>query len=124
MIGIVVSDFKEFWAWLSEWLFYHRQAFKMGLAIRLADMKQLAFNRRYHVMVMELPTGRKKLVSVSRQDINALKRKKWLPKGEGLLELRRSIFYSTPLDRNNKSTPKDRLSAKEKFVKYAKKYMR
>jgi hypothetical protein len=116
----VVSDFREFREWLRNWLFYRRQAFKMGLAIRLADIKQRAFNRQYHVMLLVLPTG-EKLTSVSRRDIQLFKRKKWLPKKMGMVELERSIFYSTPVNRNNTSTPEDRRRAKEKYMRYARK---
>lgn len=120
----LASDFKEFRTGLGNWLFYRRHAMKMSLAIALADMKQRAFNRRFHVMLMELPGGKNRLVSISRQEILNLKRKKWLPKDAGLLELQHSIFYSTPLNRNNTSTPKDRKAARKKYIKYAKKYMR
>lgn len=123
MFKDIVADFKELRVWLSNWLFYRRHAIKMGLAIRLADMKQKAFNKRFHVMLLELPSG-EKLVSVSRDDINKFKRKKWLPKNVGMLELQDSIFYSTPLNRNNTSAPGDRMKAKKKYLKYAKRYMR
>lgn len=123
MFKDIISDFKEFRIWFLNWLFYRRHAIKMSLAIRLADMKQKAFNKQYHVMLMELPSG-DKLVSVNRDEINNLKRKKWLPKNACMLSLRDSIFYSTPLNRNNTSTPGDRKVAKEKYLKYAKKYMK
>ncbi|MDR1089934.1 MAG: hypothetical protein LBL79_02570 [Prevotella sp.] len=123
MFKDIVSDFKEYRIWLLNWLFYRRHAIKMNLAIRLADMKQKAFNKQFHVLLMGLPSG-DKLVSVTRDEITKLKRKKWLPKNACVLSLRDSIFYSTPLDRNNKSTPEERQKAKEKYLKYAKKYMR
>ena len=95
----------------------------MTLAIKLADIKQKAFNKQYHVMLLSLPTG-DKLVSVNGDDIVSLKRKKWLPKDIGMLELKKtSIFYSTPLSRNNKSTPEQRREAKRKYIKYCTKYM-
>ncbi|MDR0823907.1 MAG: hypothetical protein LBN74_02360 [Prevotella sp.] len=122
MFKDIVSDFKEFRIWLLNWLFYRRYAIKMSFAIRLADMKQKAFNKQFHVMLMELASG-DKLVSVNRDEINKMKRKKWLPKNTNMLSLRDLIFYSTPLSRNNKSTPADRRKAKEKYLKYAKKYM-
>ena len=130
MFREILSDFKEYWVWLQNWLFYRRHALKMNLAIRLADMKQRAFNKQYHVMLLEVPTkvsGRitysDKLVSVNRDEINKFKRKKWLPKNIGMLEMRDSFFYSTPLNRNNKSTPGERRKAREKYLKYAKRYM-
>jgi hypothetical protein len=123
MFKEVLSDFKEFRVWAHNWLFYRRQSFKMSLAIRLADIKQRAFNKQYHVMILELPGG-DKLTSVNRDDIQILKRKKWLPKNLKMIELTNSIFYSTPLNRNNKSTPQERKNAREKYLKYAKKYMK
>lgn len=95
----------------------------MGLAIRLADMKQRAWNKQYHVMLIALPGG-DKLVSVNRDDIKKMKLKKWLPKKTNMFNLRDSIFYSTPINRNNKSTPKEREKAKKKYIKYAEKYMK
>ena len=94
---------------------------KMSLAIHLADIKQKAFNRQYHVMLLELPQG-DRLVSINKEEINRFKRKKWLPKKATMLDLRESIFYSTPLSRNNKAAPKDRKKAKEKYLKYTKRY--
>lgn len=130
MFKDIIADFKEYRVWLGNWLFYRRHAIKMGLAIRLADMKQKAFNKQYHVMLMEVPVKKSrgtcyvdKLVSVNKEEINRLKRKKWLPKNTSMLGLRDSIFYSTPLSRNNKSTPQDRKAAKEKYLRYAKKYI-
>ncbi len=123
ILKAIHSDFKDAVVAFQNWLFFRRQSFKMGLAIRLADMKQRAWNKQYHVMLLELPGG-EKLVSVNKQDINRFKRKKWLPKKMGMLELRDSIFYSTPLTRNNKSTPEERKAAKDKYLRYARKYMK
>ena len=97
----------------------------MNLAIKLADIKQKAFNRQYHIMLLSLPKG-DKLVSVNRNDIENFKRKKWLPKSTKMSDLihSSSVFYSTPLSRNNKSTTEERKSAREKYLKYAGKYMR
>jgi len=125
MLKEIVSDFKEFHVWFSNWLFYRRQSIKMNLAIKLADIKQKAFNRQYHIMLLSLPKG-DKLVSVNRNDIENFKRKKWLPKTTKMSDLihSTSVFYSTPLSRNNKSTPEERKEAREKYLKYAGKYMR
>jgi hypothetical protein len=122
---IIRSDAKEALVAIRNWVFYRRQSFKMGLAIRLADMKQRAWNKQYHVMMLELPTG-EKLVSVNNQDINRFRRKRWLPKNKGMHELKMegSFFYSTPENRNNKSTPADRAAAKKKYLQYAKSYMK
>lgn len=119
----IYTDYKEAKQSLKAWFFYRRQSIKMSLAIRLADMKQKAWNKQYHVMLIELPSG-DKLVSINRDDIKKMKLKKWLPKNACVFSLRDSIFYSTPLSRNNKSTPKERKQAREKYIKYAKKHLK
>ncbi len=121
MIKEVISDYREFRAWFFNWLFCFRQSLKMSLAIKLADIKQKAFNKQFHIMLLELPKG-EKLVSVCRADIERFKRKKWLPKNIRTFDLihGESVFYSTPVNRNNKSTPADRLAAKEKYFRYRK----
>jgi hypothetical protein len=121
MFKEIISDFKEYKAWIQNWMFYRRHAIKMSLAIRLADIKQKAYNKQYHVMILELPKG-DSLVSVNRDDIQMFKRKKWLPKHLGAIEMANSIFYSTPVSRNNKYSAEERRSAKAKYLKYAKKY--
>ena len=122
MFKEIVQDFREYQIWFSNWFFYKRQSWKMGLAIRLADIKQKAFNRQFHIMLLCLPQG-EKLVSVNRDDILRLKRKKWLPKDASVFSLTHSgsIFYSTPLERNNKSSLEDRKNAKDKYLKYVRK---
>ncbi|MDR1455216.1 MAG: hypothetical protein LBJ01_06160 [Tannerella sp.] len=120
---VIAGDFRELCGWMRDWMFYRRQSVRMSLAIRLADMKQRAFNRQYHVMIMALPQG-ERLVSVSRQEMQAFKRKGWLPRKAGRLELERSVFYSTPLNRNNRSTGKERAAAREKYLRYACRYGR
>jgi len=125
MIKEIIQDFREFRVWFGNWFFYKRQSWKMSLAIRLADIKQKAFNKQFHIMLLTLPAG-EKLVSVTRGDIERLKRKKWLPKDLNFFSLKHSnsIFYSTPVSRNNKSTPEERREAKEKYLKYAGKYLK
>ena len=98
---------------------------KMNLAIRLADIKQKAYNKQYHIMLLSLPVG-EKLVSVNRDDILRLKRKKLLSKEISCFELihSESIFYSTPLNWNNKSTSEERKAARAKYLKYVKRYIK
>ena len=125
MFKEIIQDFKDFTIWFSNWFFYKRQSIKMNLAIKLADIKQKAFNKQYHIMLLCLPNG-EKLVSVNRDDIERLKRKKMLPKDIRVFSLKHSssIFYSTPLNRNNKASSEDREAAKEKYLKYAERYMK
>ena len=122
MLKEIVQDFREYRLFVKNWIFYRRYSIKMGLAIKLAEIKQQAFNRQYHVMLIALPKG-DRLTTISRDEINSLVRKKWLPKGTSLFDLTHSssIFYSTPISRNNKSSHKDRKAAREKYLKYVKK---
>ncbi|MDR1674946.1 MAG: hypothetical protein LBR86_00515 [Tannerella sp.] len=118
MKHVIITDLRELCDWLRDWFHYRRQSFKMSLAIRLADLKQRAYNRQYHVMIMTLPQG-DRLVSVTRDEIQSFKRKKWLPKRTGMIELEKSIFYSTPAGRNNRSTVGERAEARKKYLRYA-----
>lgn len=125
MFKEIVEDYREFWAWLKDWSFYKRQSVKMSLAIRLADIKQRAFNRQFHIMLLELPSG-EKLVSVTRDDVERLKRNRCLPKNMSFFDLKHgnSVFYSTPLDRNNKSSAEERKDAVAKYLKYSRRLMK
>jgi len=122
MFKEIIQDFKEYGIFLKKWIFYKRHSIKMSLAIRLADIKQKAFNRQYHVMLIALPSG-DRLTSINREDVKILVRKKWLPKDTTYFGLTHSdsVFYSTPISRNNKSTPEERKEAREKYLKYVKK---
>jgi hypothetical protein len=101
---------------------YHlwRHSLRMKLAISLADMKQKAFNKRYFVMLMETSKG-EKLVSINRDELVRIKRKKWLPKTFGYLELQQEAFYQTDLTRNNKATRQQRTAALRRYQKYIQK---
>lgn len=125
ILSIVRTDFREFLATLRNWIYFRRMSIRMGLAIRLADMKQRAYNKQYHVLIMELPSGAERLFSLNNREIESFKRKRWLPKHVTMLDLRKdSIFYSTPLTRNNRSTAQERRAAKEKYLKYSKRFMK
>lgn len=121
---IIRSDLRDLKIFIYNWFVYHRQSFKMSLAMKMADIKQRAWNKQYHVVLLELPVE-DKLVTINREDFFRFKRKKWLPKHIQWTDfLRSSAFYSTPLSRNNKVSVKDRKVAKEKYMKYVKKYMK
>lgn len=122
MVNAIISDFIDFKTWLHNWLFYRRHAIKLRLAISLADMKQRAFNKRYFVVIMETPKG-DKLVSINNEDFKRMKRKDWLPKGMSCLDLQNECFYQTAIGLNNKTSVQEREKAKEKYIKYAKKYL-
>lgn len=97
----------------------------MNRAIKLADQKQQAENLQNHVMIYTDPMMGDILEPVNKYQIDQLKRDGHLPKRSCMIELQRcSIFYSTPLNRNNKSTAKERAAAKKKYLEYAQKYMK
>jgi len=125
MIKEIIQDFKEWNEWFKSYIFYRRQSVKMSLAIKLADVKQKAYNKQFHIMLLSLPVG-EKLVSINRDDIECLKRKKWLPKETNFFNLKHShsIFYSTPLNRNNKLNAEERREAVKKYLKYSKRYVK
>ncbi|MDR2917836.1 MAG: hypothetical protein LBV72_00515 [Tannerella sp.] len=97
-----------------------RQSLRLKLAMSLADMKQRATNKRYYIMTMEVPKG-EKLVSINRDDLNRLKRKKWLPKNFSHLDLERESWYQTDLKRNNSLTKEEQAKAMKRYRKYLKK---
>ena len=124
ILSIIRSDLRDLKVFLYNWFAYRRQSFKMSLAMKMADIKQKAWNKQYHVVLLELP-AEDKLVTINREDFFRFKRKKWLPKQIGWSDfLRSSAFYSTPLSRNNKVSKAERKAAKDKYMKYAKKYMK
>ena len=123
MFKEIVQDFKEYSVWFRNWLFYHRHSVKMRLAMKLADIKQKAFNKRYFIMLLELPSGHR-LVSVNNKEFNVIKRKGWLPRKMTALDLERESFYQTALSLNNKTGRSDRKAARERYLRYAKKYLR
>lgn len=124
ILSIIRSDYREFKVFVCNWLFYRRQSLKMSLAIRMADIKQKAWNKQYHVVLLE-GSSEDKLVTINRNDFLRLQRKKWLPRHIGWSDfLKTSAFYSTPLNRNNKISCEDRKAAKEKYIKYMRKYIR
>ncbi|MDR1562201.1 MAG: hypothetical protein LBS54_03805 [Dysgonamonadaceae bacterium] len=117
-IRLLANDCCEVLVFVFEWLYYKRREWRMSLAIRLADTKQRAFNKRYHVMIFAPDGSKEKLISVNKAQIDYLKRKNLLPRKMGMIELSNSIFYSTPLTRNNRSTEHERTAAKEKYLRY------
>jgi hypothetical protein len=99
-----------------------KSAVEMYFAIKMADMKQRAYNRQYHVMRMETGTvGRHRLICVCNKDIKEMRLKGAIPKGLGMFELSKQewFYYSTPLNKNNAISRERRIEAMTKFRKYA-----
>jgi hypothetical protein len=119
------KDLHELWKYffgeyipLTWYLF--RQSLRMNMAIHLADLKQKAYNKQYHIMLFAPRPGVERLVTINNNQINEFRRKKWLPKNADKFTLRRSFFYSTPLSRNNRATSEERMRAREKYMTYCK----
>jgi hypothetical protein len=106
--------------WAQKIYYLRRHSLRMKLAISLADMKQKAFNKRYFVMLMETSKG-EKLVSINRNELVRIKRKGWLPKTFGYLELQQEAFYQTDLARNNKATRHERAATLRRYRRYIEK---
>ncbi|MBF0651060.1 hypothetical protein IR083_19775 [Dysgonomonas sp. GY75] len=123
VFGIIYSDFNEARLSLKEWFFCRKQAIRMDIAINLADTKQRGWNKQFIVMLMNLPSG-DRLVSIHRDKFLEYQRAGLLPKRLKWSDCKRQAFYRTPECRNNKATPQERTEAKEKYIRYAKRYMK
>ena len=113
----VREDGRDGLAWVLGMLRLWRLSVRLKLAVRMADMKQKAFNRRYYVMLLEYG-GRDRLVSVSRDDINRFKRRKWLPKNFSHIDAQEAGFYQTDLSRNRLDSAEAREAALRKYRRY------
>jgi len=80
-----------------EWVYLTHRRIKLSFAIKLCDLKQQAYNKRFYVI--ELPNG--ELTSISRVGINLYKKLKRLDKSYSHLDLMEDCYYYTPLYRNN-----------------------
>lgn len=100
------------------WIFLKKKAIQLSWAIRLCDMKQQAFNRRYFVIL----DHKDRLISLSKEDVNSLKRRKLIGKGVTHLDLMEKSFYYTPLSRNNDSSisGEERAKRKRTYFEYVK----
>ena len=123
MFTNLIQTIKELRVWLSDFLFFRRHAFKLALAIRLANMKQRAFNKRYYVMLIETSKG-DRLTSINNDEFKTFKRRGWLPKRMTHLDLEREAFYQTPIGLNNSFDSTQQQASKERYLRYAGKYMR
>lgn len=92
-------------------------AVRLYFAIKLADAKQRAYNKRYFVM----PDYLNKLTVLNNDDIKWLKRAHLMRKKVSHLEIMRDCFYYTPLSRNeagSRMSAEERLARKDKWLSY------
>ena len=94
---------------------------RLNLAIKLADAKQRAYNKRYFV----ISDYRNKLTVLNNNDIEWLKKARLMKKNVTHIEIMRDCFYYTPLNKNeegNKLSKAERLNRKAKWLDYMEKY--
>jgi len=120
LLQIIMSDFREYYHLIMKWLFYRRHALKLSLAIRVADMKQKALNKRITVVL----NSKRKFEWWTNTDFKKAKREKRIPKNWGALDLAQVTFYQTPIDRNNRTSKEDRAMYKDKYLKYAERFIK
>ena len=120
MIKEIAQDFVEYYSVFKEWVYYKRHALKLKVAMKFADIKQAAFNKQFFVVM----AGNGKLVAVNNDDVKRLKQLKMLPKKMDGLTLRRLSFYYTSASKNNTMSAEELADAKERYLQYAKKYLR
>lgn len=101
---------------LKLWIRLKKSSIQLSIAIRVAKQKQKAFNKRFYVM----PDYNGKLIALSKDDVNNLKRIKVMDKRVSHLDLMRECFYYTPLALNGfgKISEEDRLEKKKAWLKY------
>jgi len=98
------------------------EAFRLRLAIWLADLLQKARNKRFFVVLVSLGWRRGKeivrLRSICNSEFKEFKRRGWLPKTMSYLELSEKCFYQTDLKRNNTQSAEARQAALEKYLRF------
>lgn len=119
MFKRIKSDFKEIWSYVKDLYTVVVSTTKIKLLIRMADLLQKAYNRRFFVSVIELPHG-ERLKIFDKRMFNQYKRRGWMPKRMTVLELQQKCFYATPLSANNKVKKEERKAAIKKYAQYSK----
>ena len=117
--------FKELAFFVRSYIILRVEAFKLKLAIGLADIKQRAKNHRFHVVLMEVGFDKRgnvirRLRSIDNDAFNICKRRGWLPKRMSYLEMEKQAFYSTKISLNNSYSKEDRKKAMDKYIRYQK----
>ena len=120
MLKLIIADFKEYYSVFKEWVYFKRHALKLKVAMKFADIKQAAFNKQFFVVL----AGSGKLVAVNNDDVKRLKKLKMLPKHMDGITLRRMSFYYTSASKNNTMSSEELADAKDRYFKYAKKYLK
>lgn len=101
-------------AFIKSWLFLAKQSVRLWMAIKLCDLKQSAFNRRYFVIL----DSNDNLISLSREDVNRMKRRRMINKEVTHTKLMEDSFYYTKLSDNNSMTKDEMLKKKKLYFQY------
>lgn len=103
---------------IRQWIFLKKKSIQLTLAIKLCDLKQQAFNRRYFVIL----DYNDKLISLSKEDVNRMKKRRLIDKGITHLDLMEKSFYYTPLSRNDNTriSREEQKKRKENYIKFVK----
>jgi hypothetical protein len=120
----LILIFRELGLWTRDYLFYRRCAIRVSLAIRLADMKLKAMNRRQWVLPIDVGGGAERLKVFDNRGFERMKRAGWLPRRMNFVELCERCVYMTPLSRINKTDPEERRKAREKYLRYSRRFLR
>ena len=120
MLKLIAADFKEYYSLFKEWIYFKRHALKLKVAMKFADIKQAAFNKQFFVVM----AGNGKLIAVNNDDVKRLKRLKMMDKRMDGMKLRKLSFYYTPASKNNTMTTEELADAKDRYMQYAKKYLK
>lgn len=120
MIKDIIKDYLEFKLWIKDFLQVKRYAFKFNLARNMADIMQKAMNKQISVVL----NGNKKFEYWTSETLKRKKKAGLVPKSWSMYpEVEKVTFYKTSSSMQNKTTKEERAVYKEKFIKYAKKYM-
>jgi len=70
MFKVIKQDIQDFIRWWREFIFTRRHSIRLALAIRLAEMKQKAWNKQYFIIL----SSSDKLISINNDEVERLKR--------------------------------------------------
>ena len=108
MKGTSVREFYNLW----------KQGVQLKIAIRVAETKQKAWNKRYYV----LPDEKGKLRALCNADIKWLKKNGHMSQKVSHLDVMRECFYYTKssLNDSNPISPEEREVKRKEWLKYNK----
>lgn len=116
---------KELAFFVRSYIILRLEALKLKFAMRLSDIKQMAKNRRFHVVLLEVGKDKRgnvirRLRSIDNDAFKMCKRRGWLPKTMSYLQMESMAFYSTSIKLNNSFSREERTKAMKKYIKYQK----